>query len=107
MIKNKIFNNIKKYSIVFCLTGAVAFAPVCSANARSYHHGDTLVAAAVGGAVAGLVGAVVQNTLNPVQTVVVEQPAYYVEPAPVIIREPYYYRPVHPVKHVRYHHRHR
>ena len=104
--------NIKKYFIVFCLAGAVALAPVCSANARSYHHGNTLVAAAVGGAVAGLVGAVVQNTLNPSRTVVVEEPVY-VEPEPVvvhetvIVREPYYHRPMRPVRHVRYHYRHR
>ena len=108
MTENKIF---KKYFVMLCLAGAVAFAPVSSANARSYHHGDTIVAAAVGGAVAGLVGAVVQNTLNPTRTVVVEHPAY-VEPDPVVIREtvivrdPYYYRPMHPVKHVRHHHRH-
>lgn len=112
MTENKTLkNNIKKYSIVFCLAGAVALAPVSSANAR-YHHGDTLVAAAVGGAVAGLVGAVVQNTLNPSQTVVVEQPVY-VEPEPVVVREtvvvrePYYYRPVHHVRHIRHHYRHR
>ena len=103
MTKNK---NLKKYSIMFCLAGAIAFAPVNSANAK-YHHGDTLVAAAVGGAVAGLVGAVVQNTLPHTQTVIVEPT--YVEPAPVVVvREPYYYRPARPIRHVRhYHHRHR
>ena len=109
MTENK---KIKKYFAVFCLAGAVAFAPVCSANARSYHHADTLVAATVGGAVAGLVGAVVQNALTPTRTVVVEEPVY-VESEPVVvretvvIREPYHHRPMHPVRHVRHHCRHR
>ena len=98
---------MKKYFVIFCLAAAVAFAPVNPANAK-YHHGNGIVAAAVGGAVAGLVGAVMQSTLRPSRTVVVEQPVYtYVEPAPfviretVVLREPHYYRPVH---HVRHHH---
>ena len=106
MTKNKI---LKKYFIVFCLAGAIAFAPICPANARSHHHGDTLIAAAIGGAVAGLVGTVVQNTLNPRSTIIVNE---YVEPAPVvvhetvIVREPGYHRPFPPVKHTRHYHRH-
>ena len=104
---------MKKYFIIFCLASAIAFAPVSTANAK-YHHGNGIVAAAVGGAVAGLVGAVVQSTLTPSRTVVVKQPTYtYVEPAPfvvretVVVREPYHYRPVHHVRYVRHHHRHR
>lgn len=101
---------MKKYFIIFCLAGAIAFAPVCPANAK-YHHGNGLVAAAVGGAVAGLVGAVVQSSLNSSRTVVIEQPAYtYIEPAPFVVREtvvvrsPHHYRPAH---HIRHHYRHR
>ena len=96
---------------MFCLAGAVVLAPISSANAR-YHHGDTLIAATVGGAVAGLVGAVVNNTLNSNRTVVVEQPVY-VEPEPVVVhetvvvRQPYYYRPVHHIRHIKHHYRHR
>ena len=109
--------HIKKYLIAFCLTGALAFAPVSQANAR-YHHGNTIAAAAIGGAVAGLVGAVVQDVLSPSsRTVVVEQPTYvveepvYIEPepvvvAPVVVHRPHrYYRPVHPIRHVRHHYR--
>ena len=99
---------MKKYFIIFCLAGAIAFAPVCPANAR-YHHGNGLVAAAIGGAVAGFVGTVAQNALNPTRTVYIEQPAYtYIEPAPfvvhetVVVRGPHYYRPVH---HIRHYHR--
>ena len=113
MTENKTLrNNIKKYAIMFCLAGVVALAPVSSANARYHHRGDTLVAAAVGGAVAGLVGAVVQNTLSSSRTVVVEQPIY-IEEEPlvvhetVVVRKPYYYIPTHHVRHIRYHHRHR
>ena len=88
---------------------AIAFAPICQAHAR-YHHRHTVAAAAIGGAVAGLVGAVVQNVLTPTQTVVVERPVY-VEPEPVVVHEtfvvqdPYYYRPVRPVRHVRRYYR--
>ena len=105
---------MKKYLIMFCLAGAVALAPVNSANAR-YHHGTALVAAAVGGAVAGLVGAVVESSIHSGR-VYVEYPAYtypaytYIEPVPfvvherVVMHEPHhYYRPVH---HVRHHYRH-
>jgi len=99
---------MKKYFIIFCLAGAIAFAPICSASAR-YHHGNGLVAAAVGGAVAGLVGAVVQSSLNSSRTVVIEQPTYtYIEPAPFIVHEtvvmrgPHHHRHAH---HVRRHYR--
>lgn len=106
----KILSNIKKSLIIVCLGGAIAFAPMSQADARS-HRGDTIVAAAIGGAVAGLVGGVVQSAFNPTSTVVVEQPTIvsqpvYVEPepvvvAPVIIHRPHrYYRPV------RYHRHH-
>lgn len=96
--------NIKK-SLIIALAGAIAFAPVCQANAK-YHRGNTIVAAAIGGAVAGLVGAVVQDTLNPGRTVIVEQPAY-IEPAPVVIRETVvvrepHYRPAPPRRIRRY-----
>ena len=110
MTENK--KNIKRYFAVLCLACSVAFAPVCPANARSHHHGDTFVAAAIGGAVAGLVGAVVQNTLNPDRTVVVEEPVY-IEPEPVVVRktivvrEPYHHRTIYPARHTKYRHRHR
>ncbi|MBQ3696196.1 MAG: hypothetical protein II938_04455 [Alphaproteobacteria bacterium] len=98
--------NLKKYSILLCLAGALAFAPVSSANAKSYHRGDRLLAAAVGGAAIGLVGAVVGNILRPARTVVVEDAAY-IEPMPVVVvHEPHYYRPVRPMRHARHHYRH-
>ena len=98
---------IKKYSILFCLAGAIVFAPVCSANAGSYHRGDRLIAAAVGGAMIGLVGAAVHNILASNRTVIIEEPAY-VEPAPVVVvREPHYHRPVRPIRYARRHYRHR
>lgn len=100
---------MKKYFIMSCLAAAVVLTPVCSAQAR-YHRGNELIAAAVGGAVVGLVGAVVHNTLAPARTLVVEPPVYtYMEPVPFIVREavvwrePHYYRPVH---HARRHYRH-
>ena len=101
--------NIQKSLIAVALTGLIAFAPLCQANARSYHRGDTIIAAAIGGAVAGLVGGIVQDTLNPGRTVVVEQPAYVVE-EPVVVRETVvvhepYYRPVRPIRRVRHYYR--
>ena len=110
MTENK---NLKKYSMMLCLAGAVAFAPVCPAYAKSHHHhhGNAVVAAAVGGAVAGLVGAVVQSTLTPTRTVILEEPAYdVVEPEPmviretVIVREPRHHRP-RPVRYARHYYR--
>ena len=101
---------LRKYSIVFCLAGAVVCAPVCSVNAKTYHHRDGLVAAAVGGAVVGLVGAVAHHILHPNPAVVVAEPVY-VEPAPVVVhktvvvRGPVHHRPI--VRPVRHHHRHR
>ena len=99
--------NLKKYSIVLCLAGAMAFAPVSSANAGSYHRGDRLLAAAVGGAVIGLVGAAVHNVLyHPNRTVVVEEPAY-IETAPIVVVRPvYHHRPVRVARHTRHHRRH-
>lgn len=98
--------NLKKYSIVLCLAGAMAFAPVSSANAGSYHRGDRLLAAAVGGAVIGLVGAAVHNVLyHPNRTVVVEEPVY-VAPAPIVIRPAYHHRPMRVARHTRHHRRH-
>ncbi len=108
MIKNKI---LKKYFIVLPLVGALVFAPVCSANAKSYHRGDSLVAAAVGGAMIGLVGAAVHNILRPTETVVVEEPVY-VEQEPVVIHktvvlhEPYHHKPMRVARYVRHHRRH-
>ena len=100
---------MKKYLIMFCLAGAIAFTPICPAHAK-YHHGNGLVAAAVGGAVAGLVGAVVHSTLTPNRVVVVDQPTYaYMAPvpfvvhAPVVVRGPYHHH--HYVRHGRHHHR--
>ena len=97
---------MKKYLIMFCLAVAVALAPVSPANAK-YHTGDRIVAAAIGGAMIGLVGAAMQNY----RTVYVEQPTYtYVDPVPFIVHEtvalwePHHYRPAH---HVRHHHHHR
>ena len=101
---NKI-KNIKRYSVVLCLASALTFAPVCSANAKSYHRGDSLVAAAVGGAVIGLVGAVVHNVLNANPAVVIEEPVY-IAPAPVIVRPSHHYRAMHPARYVRHHYRH-
>ena len=100
--------NIQKSLIAVALAGAVAFAPVCPANAR-YYHRNTIAAAAVGGAVAGLVGAVVQDVLNPSRTVIVEQPTYVVEEPvvvreTVVVREPYY-RPVRPIRRIRHYYR--
>ena len=100
--------NIQKSLIAVALACAVTLAPVCQANAR-YHHGNTIAAAAIGGAVAGLVGAVVQDMLNPSRTVVVEQPTYVVEEPvvvheTVVVHEPYY-RPVRPIRRVRHYYR--
>ena len=101
---------MKKYFIMICLAGAIALPPICPAHAK-YHHGNGLVAAAIGGAVAGLVGAVVNSTWNSNQTVIIEQPTYtYVRPmpyvihTPIVVREPYYHHHHH-VRHVRHHHR--
>ena len=111
MTENKTFH-IKKHAIVFCLASAVAFAPICPANAKPHHHhGNAVVAAAVGGAVAGLVGAVVQSTLTPTRTVVIEEPLYVVEPEPVVvretvvIREPRHHRSRRPVRYARHYYR--
>ena len=97
--------NLKKYCMVFCLAGALMCAPI-SANAKSYHHGNGLVAAAVGGAVIGLVGAVVHNALYPARTVVVSEPAYIAPPPVVVVREPHYFRPMPPLRYARHHYRH-
>ena len=88
--------------------GCVCFSPICQANARP-HHSDTIVAAAIGGAVAGLVGGVVQSAFIPSRTVVVEQPSYIVEEPvvvreTVVVREPYY-RPLRPIRRVRHYYR--
>jgi len=99
---------IKKSLIAVALGMAITLAPVCQASAR-YHHHNNIATAAIGGAVAGLVGAVVYDVLNPNRTVIVEQPTY-VETEPVfvretvVVREPYY-RPVYPVRHVRRYYR--
>ena len=100
---------LKKYTIMLCLVGAIAVAPVGSANAKSYHRGDALIAAAVDGAVIGLVGAAVNTVLAPSRTIVIEEPLYMapVVRRPIAVRARHYYRPVRPPRHVRYHHRHR
>ena len=101
---------MKKYFITLCLVSAIALTPVCSAHAKYHHHGNELVAAAVGGAVAGLVGAVMYNAVNTSPVVLVDQPRYaYVEPMPFVVHAPIIARAPHPhhhVGHVRLHHRH-
>ena len=98
-------NKIKNCLIAFCLSSAIAVAPICQANARS-HLGDAVIAAVVGGTVAGLVSGAVQNTYAAPATVV-SQPVYIeAEPvvvAPVVVHRPRrHYVPVRHVRHYRY-----
>jgi len=100
---------MKKYFITLCLASAIALTPVCSAQAKYHHHGSGLVAAAVGGAVAGLVGAVMYNAVNTSPVVLVDYPRYaYVEPRPLMVHAPMMARAPyrhHHGGHVRHHHR--